>query len=74
MVMMGCINFEDEALIKRRQVGKKWMRQAGSSRMKKQEVIVESFFCLLLEVVNIFEVLEIIEAWVQRVQLKNYKQ
>jgi hypothetical protein len=56
---MGHINFEDWVLIKRWQACKK---NATSQKFKdgKNGVIVKSCFCLLLEVVNIFKVLEFI--------------
>jgi hypothetical protein len=38
------------------------MKWVGSSRTKINRVIIESCFPLLLEVVNVFEVLEFIEA------------
>jgi hypothetical protein len=59
LVMMGHINYKDHALIKRWQVGKK---NAKDKKFKdeKNGVTVESCFCLLLEVVSVFEVLEFI--------------
>jgi hypothetical protein len=37
LVVMGCINFEDCALIKRQDAGKKMNVTAGCSRMKKMK-------------------------------------
>ncbi len=55
LVVMGCVNFEDRALIKKWQVGKK-MNVTGEMFMDEiNEVIVESNLRLLLEVVSVFQ-------------------
>jgi hypothetical protein len=54
VVVMGCHNFKDEALIKR------W--RARSSRMKTNRITIESCFHLLLEVVLVFEVIKLTKA------------
>jgi hypothetical protein len=56
--MMGHINFEDHALIKRYQVGKKVNAMNRMFRDEKKKVTVEINLCLLLEVTHVFEVLE----------------
>ncbi len=61
LIMLGRINFEDHVLIKRWWASKKMNVMGGMFKgEKKNEVIVKSSLCLLLEIVNIFEVLEII--------------
>jgi hypothetical protein len=54
LVMMGRINFENHALIKRWQVSKQMNATCGKFKDKKKGVIVESSLCLLLEVVHVF--------------------
>ncbi len=56
LVVMGCINFEDHALINKRWANKKMNVTSGMFKDEKKRVTVES--SLLLEVVRIFEVLE----------------
>jgi hypothetical protein len=73
MVMIGRINFEDEALIKRWQVGKKMDMTNEKWKNEKNEIIIESCFRLLLEIVSVFEVLKFTTTWMKKVQLKNYK-
>jgi hypothetical protein len=52
--MMGCINFEDHVLIKIWWANKKMNVTGGMFKgEKKNEVIVKSSLCLLLEVVRI---------------------
>jgi hypothetical protein len=58
LVLMGHINFEDHALIKRWWVGKKMIATSETFKDKKNEVTVESNLCLLLEDMHIFKVLE----------------
>ncbi len=54
LVMMGCINFEDHVLIKIWWANKKMNVTGGMFKgEKKNEVIVKSSLCLLLEVVRI---------------------
>jgi len=60
LVVMGHINFEDFALIKRWWVGKKMNAKGGMFKDEKKRMIVISKLCLLLEVVCIFKVLEFI--------------
>ncbi len=55
--LMGHINFEDHALIKRWQIAKKMNVMGGKFKDEKNGVVVESYFCLLLEVMSIFEVI-----------------
>jgi len=45
----------------------------GMFKAKKKGVIMESSLCLLLKVVCIFETLEFVVAWLQKVLLKNYR-
>jgi len=49
-VVMGRISYKDHALIKRRQASKKMNATSEKLKDKKNGVIVESCFCLLLEV------------------------
>jgi acyl CoA:acetate/3-ketoacid CoA transferase alpha subunit len=57
-VMMGRINYKDHVLIKRWQASKKMNATSEKLKDKKNEVIVESCFRLLLEVMRIFEISE----------------
>ncbi len=57
-VVMGCINFEDHALIKRHEACKKMNVMVRMLKDKQNRVTVENNLCLLLEVMCIFEVLE----------------
>jgi hypothetical protein len=59
---MGHINFEINALIKRKKAIKKMSATCGTFEDKKNEVIIESNLCLLLEVVCVFKVLKFIVA------------
>jgi len=72
-VVMGRINFEDHALIKRWWACKKLNVRRERFKDEKNMVTVESNLHLLLEVVCIFKVLEFTSAWVQIVPLKNYR-
>jgi hypothetical protein len=56
--MMGCINFEDHVLIKRRRASKKMNAMGEMFKDEKNGVTVKSSLRLLLEVMHIFEVLE----------------
>jgi hypothetical protein len=57
--MMGYINYKDHALIKRQRVGKKMNVTGGMFKdEKKKRVTIENNFRLLLEVVNVFKILE----------------
>jgi len=57
--MMGYINYKDHELIKRQQVGKKMNVTDGMFKdEKKKRVTIENNFRLLLEVVNVFKILE----------------
>jgi acyl CoA:acetate/3-ketoacid CoA transferase alpha subunit len=58
LVVMGCINFKDHALIKRQRVDEKMNVTSKMFKDEKNGVIVKISLCLLLEVVHIFEVLE----------------
>ncbi len=60
MVVMGHINFKEQALIKKQRASKK-MNAIGGKFKDEKGVIIKSF-CLLSKVVNVFEVLEITEA------------
>jgi hypothetical protein len=60
MVVMGCINFEDQTLIKRRRAIEKWMWRVGSSSTKKKGIAIENCLGFLSKVMNFFKVLEII--------------
>jgi hypothetical protein len=64
LVMMGHINFEDHALIKRQRVGKTMNVMSGMFKDEKIGVTIKSSLHLLLDVVRIFEVLEFITACV----------
>ncbi len=56
---MGYINYKDHELIKRQRVGKKMNVTDGMFKdEKKKRVTIENNFCLLLEVVNVFKILE----------------
>jgi len=57
LVMMGYINFEDHALIKRQWASKK-LNVTSEMFKDKKGITIESNLCFLLEVVRIFEVLE----------------
>ncbi len=59
MVMMGCINFEDQTLIRRWWACEKMNVAGGKRKNEKNNIIVESGFCFLLKIVSVFEVLEI---------------
>jgi hypothetical protein len=74
LVMMGHINFEDHALIKRWQACKKMYAMGGMFKARKNKVIFKKSLCLFLEVVHIFEILEFAVTWVQKLLLKNYKE
>ncbi len=54
LVMMGCINFEDHALIKRRWACEKMEVTSRMFKDEKKLKIVKSNLCLLLEVVCVF--------------------
>jgi hypothetical protein len=57
--MMGCINFEDHVLIKRRRADEKTNVMGGMrKRMRKNGVTIEINLHLFLKVVCIFKVLE----------------
>jgi len=57
--MMGYINYKDHELIKRQRVGKKMNVTDGMFKdEKKKRVTIENNFRLLLEVVNVFKILE----------------
>jgi len=71
--VMGHIIFEDHAFIKRWRAGKKMNAMGGMFKAKKKGVTMESSLCLLLEVVCIFETLEFVVAWLQKMLLKNYR-
>jgi hypothetical protein len=58
--MMGHINFEDHALIKRQHESKEMNAMGMMFKDGKNEVIIENNLCLLLEVVRIFKILEFI--------------
>jgi len=58
LVVMGHINFEDDALIKRQPVDEKMNVMVGCSRTRKNKVTIVNNLFLLLEVVRIFKVLE----------------
>jgi hypothetical protein len=58
LIVMGCMNFEDHALIKRWQAGKKLNVMSETFKDEKKRVTVESSLHLLLEVMRIFKVLE----------------
>jgi hypothetical protein len=60
LVMMGWINFEDHALIKKWWAYEKLNMMGRMFKDVKNKVIVESNLHLLLEVVHVFEVLEFI--------------
>ncbi len=63
--MMGYINYKDHALIKRQRVGKKMNVTGGMFKdEKKKRVTIENNFRLLLEVVNVFKILEFKITWV----------
>jgi hypothetical protein len=57
--VIGCINFEDHALIKRWRVSEKMNVIGGMFKDKKKEVTIENSLRLLLEVVHIFAILEL---------------
>jgi hypothetical protein len=58
--MMGCINSEDETLIKRWWVGKKMNATGRMFKDEKKGITIKSCFGLSPKIVNIFEVLEFI--------------
>jgi hypothetical protein len=58
LVVMGHINFEDHALIKKWWADEKMNKIGKMFKDKKKKVTIESSLRLLLEVVRIFEVLE----------------
>ncbi len=58
LVVMGRINFEDYALIKRWWVNEKMNVTSGIFKNKKKNLTIKNNLCLLLEVVRFFEVLE----------------
>jgi acyl CoA:acetate/3-ketoacid CoA transferase alpha subunit len=58
LVVMGCINFEDHALIKKWLASKKMNATSKMFKEKINRVIIKSNLRLLLEVICIFEVLE----------------
>jgi hypothetical protein len=62
LVVMGCINFEDHALINKRWASKKMNALVSKFKDEKNGIIVKSNLCLLLEVVRVFKVLEFIVA------------
>jgi len=72
LVVMGRINFENHALIKKQRVDEKMNLTSEMFKNEKKKVIVESNLHLLLEVVRIFKVLEFTVIIMQKVQLKNY--
>ncbi len=59
LVMMGHINFEDRVLIKRWGASKKMNAMGDKFKDEKIGVVVENKSPLLLEVVHVFEVLEL---------------
>jgi hypothetical protein len=70
---MGCINFEDHALIKKWKESKKLNVTGEMFKDEKSGVTIKSNLRLLLEIVHDFKVLEFTATWMQRVWLKNYK-
>jgi hypothetical protein len=54
LVVMGCINFEDHALLKKWWACKKMNVMGERFKDKKNGVTFESSLCLLLKVVHIF--------------------
>ncbi len=61
MLVIGHHNFEDELLIKRRRVGQKMNAMGEKLKDEKKQSNRQSLFCLLLEAMSVFEVLECIE-------------
>jgi hypothetical protein len=57
----GCINFKDQALIKRRQANKKMNAKSGKFKDEKR-ITIKSCFRLLPKIVNIFKVPEFTKA------------
>jgi hypothetical protein len=72
LIVMGRINFEDHALIKKQWVDEKMNVTGEMFKDEKKRVTVENNLHLLLEVMHIFEVLEFIIIRMQKLQLKNY--
>ncbi len=58
LAVMGHINFEDHALIKRHWVGKQMNATSEMFKDEKKGVTVKNNLHLLLEVMHVFEVLE----------------
>ncbi len=67
LVVMGCINIEDHALIKRQQACIKMNVMGEKLKDEKKGVTVENNFHLLLEIVCVYEVLQFITTCVQEV-------
>ncbi len=63
LVVMGRINFEDHALVKKWRVGKKKNAMGKKLKDEKNGVTIESSLGLLLEIVRVFEVLEFTTTW-----------
>jgi hypothetical protein len=61
MVVMGCINFENQSLIKRWQANEKMNAMGGKFKNEKNDITIESGFHFLPKVVSVFKVMEIIE-------------